>query len=46
MAIYQCFFFSRGQIGYWENFECQTDSSFKTLLEQQLPDGDWDVAEA
>jgi hypothetical protein len=46
MAIYQCFFFCEGHIGAWENIECQTDSSFKMLLEQQLFDGNWNVVEA
>ena len=45
MAIYQCFFFSEGRIRNWENVECETISSLKSLLTRHLVNGAWDAAE-
>ena len=45
MAIYQCFFFSEGRIRNWENVECETISSLKSLLARGLVNGAWDAAE-
>ena len=42
MAIYQCFFFLEGRICNWENVECETDSSLRTLLARRLVNGAWD----
>jgi hypothetical protein len=36
MAIYQCFFFSEGRIRNWENVECKTNSSLRTLIARRL----------
>lgn len=45
MAIYQCFFFLEGRIRNWENVECETNSSLRTLLARRLVNGAWDAAE-
>jgi hypothetical protein len=45
MAIYQCFFFSEGRIRNWENIECETNSSLRTLIARRLVNGAWDAAE-
>jgi len=45
MAIYQCFFFSGGRIRNWENVECETVSSLRSLLARRLANGAWDAAE-
>ena len=45
MAIYQCFFFLEGRIRNWENVECETISSLKSLLARRLVNGAWDAAE-
>jgi len=45
MAIYQCFFFSEGRIRNWENVECETSGSFRSLLARRLVNGAWDAAE-
>ena len=45
MAIYQCFFFSEGRIRNWENVECETSSSLRSLLARRLVNGAWDAAE-
>jgi hypothetical protein len=45
MAIYQCFFFSEGRIRDWENVECETNSSLRTLIARRLVNGAWDAAE-
>ena len=45
MAIYQCFFFSEKRIRNWENVECETNSSLRTLIARRLVNGAWDAAE-
>lgn len=45
MAIYQCFFFSEGRVRNWENVECETSSSLKSILACRLVNGAWDAAE-
>jgi hypothetical protein len=46
MAVFQCFFFSSGKIGYWDNVECDTEGSLRSLLQRILRDSQWDAAEA
>ena len=46
MAIYQCFFYSRGFIGYWENLAAPTDQAVKDWLVAELSDSEWESAEA
>jgi hypothetical protein len=46
MAIYQCFFFSRGRISYWENIECDGRMPLTAALRDRLKNGKWKHAEA
>ncbi|HZT18366.1 MAG TPA: hypothetical protein VFA23_03125 [Dongiaceae bacterium] len=46
MALFQCFFFSDGRIGYWENIERDTEASLRSKLLNMLCDGEWEAAEA
>ncbi len=46
MAVFQCFFFSDGHIGYWENIERETEGSLRFLFREMLAQGEWDAAEA
>jgi hypothetical protein len=46
MAIYQCFFFSRGRISYWENIECDGSMPLTATLRGRLRNGKWRHAEA
>jgi len=46
VTIYQCFFYSRGIVGYWENFAASTDQAVKEWLVAELSYGEWDSAEA
>jgi hypothetical protein len=46
MPVFECLFFSNGKIGYWENIECDTEVSLRSLLQTMLVDGKWDAVEA
>ena len=46
MAIYQCFFFSEGRVGYWENIECDEKMLRPAALKDRLKNGKWNHAEA
>jgi len=46
MAIYQCFFFSGDQIGYWENIKCDGRMPLTAVLKDRLESGKWKHAEA
>jgi hypothetical protein len=46
MAIYQCFFFSKGRVSYWENIECDGSMPLTTALRDRLKNGKWQRAEA
>jgi hypothetical protein len=46
MAIYQCFFFSRGRVSYWENIECDGSMPLTAALRDRLKGGKWQHAEA
>jgi hypothetical protein len=46
MAIYQCFFFSRGRVSYWENIECDGSMPLTAALRDRLKNGRWKHAEA
>ena len=46
MAIYQCFFFSGDQIGYWENIKCDGRMPLTAALKDRLASGTWKHAEA
>jgi hypothetical protein len=45
VAVYQCFFFSAGQIEYWENIESDS-GAIEALLSQRLSAENWEAAEA
>jgi hypothetical protein len=46
MNNYQCLFFTRGVIAYWENIEGDSDTIAHDFLTGYLQEGDWDAAEA
>jgi hypothetical protein len=46
VAIYQCLFYSRGLIGYWENVAASTDQAARARLVAEMSDGEWQSAEA
>jgi hypothetical protein len=45
MAVYQCFFFSRGRVSYWENIECDGRMPLTVALRDRLKNGKWKHAE-
>jgi hypothetical protein len=46
VPIYQCFFFTAGQLEYWENIESDSDGAIESLLSQRLSTENWEAAEA
>lgn len=46
MNNYQCLFFTRGVIAYWENIDCDSDTAAHDFLMHRLQEGEWDAAEA
>jgi len=46
MAIYQCFFFSRGRVSFWENIESHGSMRLTASLRDRLKNGKWQHAEA
>jgi hypothetical protein len=46
MPIYECFFFSNGRVGYFENLECDNEASLRPLFQQLISNEEWDAAEA
>ena len=46
MAIYQCFFFSRGRVSFWENIESDGSMRLTASLRDRLKNGKWQHAEA
>ena len=45
MSIYECFFFSNGHVGYFENLECDNEASLRPLFQKLISRGEWDAAE-
>jgi hypothetical protein len=46
MSIYECFFFSNGHVGYFENLECDNEASLRLLFQKLISGDKWDAAEA
>lgn len=46
MNNYQCLFFTRGVVAYWENIEGDSDAVAYEFLKSHLQEGEWDAAEA
>ena len=46
MNNYQCLFFTRGVIAYWENIDGDSDIAAHDFLTRHLQEGEWDAAEA
>ena len=45
MSLYQCFFFTNGYIGNFENIECDTTASLRRLFGEMLSEGAWEAVE-
>jgi hypothetical protein len=46
MPTYECLFFKKQRIGYWENVAADGDHSILALLKERLAKEDWEAAEA